>query len=608
MTDVLKIIDDLFADERELLDETGSLRLIAQMLRDLEPRLVLVADRAGNVVAAEDATGDTELCAIEGFGADLADYLADRRSVIFEKPLGQDLFYGFGLRLASHGDGGILGVLVERSEEIESRLDGLQGVLDACGSLAWTVIRTQQRNDELRARIRHLVAEQDTVKDSLERSIATVIEEREERIREQRDYVVHLEGEVERRSAALREAMERAEEANRAKSEFLANMSHEIRTPMTAILGFAELLREQETLDLAPAERMDAIDAIKRNGTHLLGIINDLLDLSKIEAGKLEIENIRCSPARIIADVASLMSVQAEARSLSLSVEYTGPIPDRIQSDPTRLRQILVNLVGNAIKFTDEGSVKITVRLLTDFPAKPMIQFEVIDTGIGIAPQEIRRLFRAFSQGDASTTRRYGGTGLGLAICKRLTEMLGGEITVTSIPGEGSRFRATIATGPLDNVTMLARPEQALSGTETTTTAPTGRTIQGCRILLAEDAPDNQRLISHILRRAGAEVAVAANGQIAVNLALAASEEGSPFDIILMDMQMPVLDGYDATQRLRSEGYRGPVIALTAHAMATDRDKCLDAGCDDYATKPIERKNLMAIIQKYAPARSETAD
>ena len=608
MTDVLKIIDDLFADERELLDETGSLRLIAQMLRDLDPRLVLVADRAGNVVAAEDVTGGTELRAVDGFGSDLADYLADKRAVIFEKSMGQNLYYAFGLRLAGHGDGGILGVLVAPSEEVESRFDNMQCVLDACGSLAWNVIRTQQRNEELRARIRHLVAEQDTIKDSLERSISTVIEEREERIREQRDYVVHLEGEVERRSAALREAMERAEEANRAKSEFLANMSHEIRTPMTAILGFAELLREQETLDLAPAERMEAIDAIKRNGTHLLGIINDLLDLSKIEAGKLEIENIRCSPVRIVSDVASLMSVQAEAKKLSLSVEYEGTIPDRIQSDPTRLRQILVNLVGNAIKFTNEGSVKIIVRLLTDFPAKPMIQFEVADTGIGIAPQEITKVFRAFSQADTSTTRRYGGTGLGLAICKRLAEMFGGEITVTSIPGEGSRFRATIATGPLDNVTMLDRPEQALCHTETSAIEPTSKSIKGCRILLAEDAPDNQRLISHILHKAGADVTIAANGEITVDLALAAAGKGQPFDIILMDMQMPVLDGYDATQRLRTEGYRGPVIALTAHAMATDRDKCLDAGCDDYATKPIDRKNLMAIIQKYAPAQPEAAD
>ena len=399
-----------------------------------------------------------------------------------------------------------------------------------------------------------------------------------------------------RNEEQLRQAKEAAMAADLAKSEFLANMSHEIRTPMTAILGFSEVLMGSEM----DQEQLDAAATIKQNGEYLVRIINDILDLSRIEAGKLEVEHIECSPSQILSEVVSLMRVRANAKNLPLEIEYDGPIPQTIQSDPTRLRQILINLTGNAIKFTEVGKVRLVARLLDAESDDPKMQFEVVDSGIGMTGEQIAKLFKPFSQVDTSTTRKHGGTGLGLTISKRLAGKLGGDIAVKSTPGKGSTFAVTVATGRLDGVKLLDNPTEARLPTDPVK-KPAGPTAKlDCRVLLAEDGPDNQRLIAFLLKKAGAEVAVAENGQIAHDLALAARDEGTPFDVILMDMQMPVMDGYDATSKLREAGYTGPIIALTAHAMTTDRDKCLNAGCDDYTTKPIDRKDLIQMVASYA--------
>jgi PAS domain S-box-containing protein len=413
--------------------------------------------------------------------------------------------------------------------------------------------------------------------------------------------------------AELASARAAAEAANRAKSEFLANMSHEIRTPMTAILGFADLLLQ----NLEEPQNVEAANTIKRNGKHLLQIINDVLDLSKIEAGRLQIEQISCSPHQIVAEVVSLMRVRADVKGLPLVVEYSGPTPETIITDPTRLRQILVNLIGNAIKFTEVGSVRVVTRLVADADQEPKLTFDVIDTGIGIAKEEIAGIFEPFTQGDASTTRKFGGSGLGLAISKRLARLLGGDVTVASAAGRGSTFSVTVATGPLDGVPLLQHPaEAALAARPSKQTPPDGPPKLDCRVLLAEDGPDNQRLISLLLRKAGAEVTIAQNGQETLEKALATypgwgrrwSDPTEPFDVILMDMQMPLLDGYEATRRLRAAGYTGPVIALTAHAMSDDRQKCLDAGCDDYLAKPIDREKLVEMVAKHAEAPRHPAD
>ncbi len=406
-----------------------------------------------------------------------------------------------------------------------------------------------------------------------------------------------------------------AQAADVAKSEFLANMSHEIRTPMTSILGCSELVAESlDCCTTCPAhpdcttrrENRQHIQAVRRSGEHLLSIINDILDLSKIETGKMTTERIPCSPHQIAAEVASVVRSRAQTKGLQFRIEFEGPIPEVIQTDPLRLRQILVNLLANAIKFTEAGGVRLIVSLAQDGD-EPRIQFDIVDTGIGITEEQTARLFQPFSQADTSTTRRYGGTGLGLTISKRLAQLLGGDIRIVETrSGTGTRFRATVATESLEGVRMIEGEcnDEAVcvrhsARTETPREPARSVSLIENRILLAEDGPDNQRLIAHILRRAGAQVTVVDNGKLAVEAALAARQSGHPFDIILMDMQMPVMDGYEAARTLRREGYAYPIIALTAHAMVQERQRCLDAGCDDFLAKPIDRPQLLETIQRH---------
>lgn len=420
----------------------------------------------------------------------------------------------------------------------------------------------------------------------------------EEELTRHRD---HLEELVKARTVELNAAKEDAVAASRAKSDFLANMSHEIRTPMTAILGYADMLLG----DAHSQEEIDAINTIKRNGDHLLTVINDILDLSRIEAGKENIEFIPCSPIALVAEVESLMRVRATAKNLSFKINYTGPIPETIRSDPMRLRQILINLIGNAVKFTESGGIQLTVQLTDSLQGHAKaLKFEVRDTGIGISEEQIGKLFQPFTQADSSITRAFGGTGLGLAISKRLANKLGGDITVSGVVGVGSLFTLTIDPGPLEGVKFVENPNHAFrepkTGSEPTAIA---QLPPHCNILLAEDGIDNQALLSFFLKRAGATVAVADNGEDAVNQVLATLEgggsESAAFDLILMDMQMPIMDGYEATRRLRQAGFRGPILALTAHAMTEDRQKCLDAGCNDHISKPVKRDAFLQVVMTY---------
>ena len=395
----------------------------------------------------------------------------------------------------------------------------------------------------------------------------------------------------------LRMAKEAAETASQLKSDFLANMSHEIRTPMTAILGYADLLLEPKQ---SPEDRTSYVQILRQNGTHLLAILNDILDLSKIEAGKLTVERIPCSPSMIVGEVRSLLHARALEKNLDFQIEFVGPIPETIQSDPTRLRQILLNLVGNAIKFTRAGTVLLIVNLL-EIPGtgEASICFEVLDTGPGMTPEQKKGLFHVFTQGDASVTRTHGGTGLGLAISKKLAQMLGGDICVQTAAGEGSSFIVTADTGPLEGVNLVAKPNDVLLDPKTVSVTTDASIQLSGRVLLAEDVAVNQRLISFHLNKAGLTVKVAENGRVAIENVLAAAKAGEPFDVIFMDMQMPVLDGFGATTELRNLGYTGPIVALTASAMSTDRERCYLAGCTAFLSKPIDRIKLLETVARF---------
>jgi two-component system CheB/CheR fusion protein len=390
----------------------------------------------------------------------------------------------------------------------------------------------------------------------------------------------------------LRETQRQAVAANRAKTQFLTNMSHEIRTPMTSILGFADLLMDA---DLPREKQIAYLKAIRRNGKALLELINEILDLSKIEAGKMSVESVDCSIRQLIADVLAAVRVSAQEKALTLDVTYDGSVPRIIGTDPTKLRQILVNLVGNAVKFTERGGVRISV---CGEPARQnvsRIRFIVSDSGIGIAPQMLAGLFQPFTQADASTTRRFGGTGLGLAISKRLAKLLGGDIEVRSEPGLGSEFTLTLEVDAVAGMELAA--SDPASSAEQAGNIPTG----GCRVLLAEDAPDIQLLLGQVFRGMNLAVDIAENGHVACQKAMQSCEEGKPYHLILMDVQMPGRDGLEATRCLRERGWKGPIVALTAHAMSGDREKCLQAGCNDYVAKTTPLVELRAAVARHLP-------
>lgn len=388
-----------------------------------------------------------------------------------------------------------------------------------------------------------------------------------------------------------RHAKEAADVANSAKTAFLANMSHEIRTPLGAVIGFAELLTSE---DLGGISRAEIHQAIKRNGELLLNVINDILDLSKVEAGKILIESRPVRLADIINDLRSTLRLQASERGIDFRIFAANDLPEFISTDPLRLRQIILNVVGNAIKFTDSGWVEVTVACVED--GRGLISFVVKDSGIGIQPEVARGLFEAFRQADASTSRRYGGTGLGLALSKRLAAALGGDVQLTwSVPGKGSVFTVTIDAGSDDGSPVVLPAVGKVQGTGG---ARTELRLDGLHVLLVDDSADNQFLVGRALRAAGALVQTAGGGSEAIDKAYA----DSSLDVILMDLQMPGIDGFKATQQIRKNGYQGPIVALTAHGFAEVRERCSANGLDDHMIKPVSAEVLVRTLQKYRPS------
>ena len=388
----------------------------------------------------------------------------------------------------------------------------------------------------------------------------------------------------------LQHAQKLAEAANQAKTSFLANMSHEIRTPMNAIVGFSDILATEE---LTPQQK-EYVDIIHDAGQNLLSIIDDILDISKIEAGKLDIEITECSVSELLNSVDALLRPQACAKGLDFRVSSQPDVPPVIRTDPLRLSQCLTNLINNAIKFTDSGHVHLTVSLAPD-QDEPHLRFDVEDTGIGIALEHQDLVFESFSQADSSTTRKFGGTGLGLTITRKLASKLRGKVTLQSQPGAGSVFSLFIPTG----VTLPAQPKPEQSNAPHYTDKdfdPLHPHFTG-NILVAEDDPSNQHLIDILLKKMGLTVTLVNTGRQAIDAAGAQT-----FDLIFMDMQMPDIDGYQATRTLRRTGLTVPIVALTGHAMEQDHKLCLEVGCDHHLPKPFSRDELLEVLANYLPS------
>ncbi len=416
------------------------------------------------------------------------------------------------------------------------------------------------------------------------------ITERRASEKEQEESLTNLkkiQAELELAKVYAEKAKDVAEQANEFKSTFLANMSHEIRTPIGAILGFNDLMKNPSN---TVEENRNYMVIVERNSQQLLRLIDDILDLSKVEAGKMTMESTQFSLAEMLADFTSHMAFKAQEKGVRFQLIAETLIPNLICSDPVRLRQILSNVVGNAIKFTDKGHVELVVAF-----ADPIFKFMVKDTGVGLSKDQESRLFQPFSQADTSTTRKFGGTGLGLILSRRLAEALDGRLElIESKKGFGSTFLIEVKSKLLLQAKLVGIEALTVIAGALPDFRKDSQILRGLKVLLVEDSPDNQMLIGMYLRKEGAQVTSASDGAIGVELALT-----KDFDVLLMDIQMPILDGHEATKKLRQSKYSKPIIALTAHAMKEEREKCFESGFTEFLTKPIQRDLMVEVLSRY---------
>jgi len=445
------------------------------------------------------------------------------------------------------------------------------------------------------AKVTRDITERKLAEDALKKAHQDLEHKVQQRTTELLGAVERLQREIDERKIVEKElvkAKEAAYASNDAKNSFLANMSHEIRTPLGAILGFSDLLLQH---DVNESDRTLYLKTLRRNGYLLLTIINDVLDLSKVESGTFQIDKSHIELNEFLGEIMASMSLKANEKGLSITIEADGAIPRVIETDPIRLKQIIFNVVGNAVKFTESGRVAIVLKELTQIRGSSKLAIDVIDTGAGISADNANKLFEPFVQVDASLTRRHGGTGLGLAISRRLAQALGGDVILSeSTLGKGSTFTIIVDSGTPPTRTILFESSNETDKAVTVNEAK--ESLAPLRILVVEDQLDNQLLISRILKRLSADVDLAENGEEGVRKAI-----HNDYDVVLMDLQMPIMDGYQAAAKLRQHGYDKPIIAITAHAFAEDKERTRESGFSGHLVKPINKESLFNTLSAFKP-------
>ncbi|MFG0249187.1 MAG: ATP-binding protein [Phycisphaeraceae bacterium JB051] len=589
MNKINQTLDMLFNGNTTPVDESGALVWLMQQAQWLAPTALWAMDTGNTIVATCYATNRFSK----------QDLL--HLSKPFEQTQIQDKLCQIRLRDVDYtvfqlaaSDHGQLFALLDRKVNEDLINKPCYTDLFPAAEFVLKHIMLNRRSEVSQRRVRQLQSERLTLQSTYHQVLIDSLAEGAKQNE-------RLEKLVTERSKDLKDALLYAEQANQTKSLFLANMSHEIRTPLTAIIGYADLMMDTQ---LSP-EIANWVSIVQRNSQHLLAIVNDILDLSKIESGKLQVERMPMSPVEMVDELLQALKPSVQEKDICLDVQYLTELPSAVYSDPTRVRQILTNLLGNAVKFTESGFIHVKMAVVVEGNKPEVLKIDVIDTGIGMAEDQLEKIFAPFTQADISTTRRFGGTGLGLTISKQLAKRLGGDLTAISELGKGSTFTLTIPNHIPAQANTLVHSENTpankqMEGKQTMSTPQSS--VGTIRVLLAEDGPDNQNLISLVLKMASMKVDIAENGQIAYDMATQAEQQGNPYHVILMDMQMPVLDGLAATQKLRQSGYTGKIISLTANAMESDRKRCLDAGCDDYTCKPINREKLVQIVVEHATA------